>query len=231
VVSSGNDGQPRVSEPGDIPDVITVAAADKDNVRTDFSNHGADLDLLAPGVIVSAYPRGLDTFDFAQDGYVGMAGTSMAAPVVTGIVALMMEANPALRQKAATGDHTQKVARIQAILKDNAVRPDDAPRSVGLVSAHRSVVSVDQGTSRILPGLPEAVLAVLALVALAVGLLIRRRRREEREIRELLQELERPAALPFETVAPAAPSPPAESGEPAGEPERRPDGARRPDGS
>lgn len=60
---------------------IVVAAVDKNLYPTDFTNYGPCSDISAPGKgIYSSYPRGsFKSFD----------GTSMAAPIVTGTIALM----------------------------------------------------------------------------------------------------------------------------------------------
>ncbi len=58
---------------------------DKDDTFADFSNYGADVDLIAPGkCILSTVPGGYGT----------LSGTSMAAPAVTGAVALYKASRP-----------------------------------------------------------------------------------------------------------------------------------------
>lgn len=59
---------------------------DKDDTFADFSNYGYDVDLIAPGkCILSTIPG---------PGYAYMSGTSMAAPTVTGAVALYKASRP-----------------------------------------------------------------------------------------------------------------------------------------
>jgi subtilisin len=60
--------------------------ADEDDTFANFSNYGADVDLIAPGVcILSTYLGG---------GYNTFSGTSMASPHVAGAAGLVKAANP-----------------------------------------------------------------------------------------------------------------------------------------
>ena len=59
VVSSGNDAANHPSFPGRYQSVVTVGAVDKLNKLASFSNTGAQLDLVAPGVDnLSSFPAG-----------------------------------------------------------------------------------------------------------------------------------------------------------------------------
>ena len=79
-------------------EVITVGAANADNTAAGFSTPGAN-------VLVSTYGVGMITTDRHQPGwgyegssdyYGNFNGTSASAPLVAGIVAMMLEANPNL---------------------------------------------------------------------------------------------------------------------------------------
>ncbi len=67
---------------------------------SNFSNVGDRVDVCAPGdKILSTIPKGMD-YDIIEDtvlkGYGIMKGTSMAAPHISGIAALMLQVNPSL---------------------------------------------------------------------------------------------------------------------------------------
>ena len=108
VAAAANDsGNASLRVPGSYDEVITVSALadtdgkpgglgghrcyswggyDTDDTFADFSNYGSDVDLIAPGkCIYSTVPGGT---------YKYMSGTSMAAPHVTGAVALLKATRP-----------------------------------------------------------------------------------------------------------------------------------------
>ena len=88
VIASGNNGYYNaVSSPACVAEAITVGASFKDRVELDraYSNTSALVDFLAPGRgIVSA----------VDDGYGGKTGTSMAAPHVSGLLAVLKSRAP-----------------------------------------------------------------------------------------------------------------------------------------
>ncbi|CDQ18925.1 Serine protease, subtilisin family [Halobacillus karajensis] len=80
-----------VMYPARYESVISVGAVDEKNTRALFSYGGKSLDFVAPGTnIYSTYI----TTENDPDGYRSMNGTSMAAPYVSGVLALTMEAYP-----------------------------------------------------------------------------------------------------------------------------------------
>lgn len=94
VASSGNDAG-TVLYPAAYPSTVAVGATDVNNDVTFYSNRGVALDVVAPG---GTRDQGVfSTVDQTYgSGYAHFAGTSMAAPHVAGVAALMRSVNPGL---------------------------------------------------------------------------------------------------------------------------------------
>lgn len=74
---------------------IAVGAIDRTGHIASFSNPGAAVLVSAPGVEIYTTDN-TGSAGFVGGDYVGVGGTSFSAPIVTGIIALMLEANPTL---------------------------------------------------------------------------------------------------------------------------------------
>ncbi|MBI1798656.1 MAG: S8 family serine peptidase [Candidatus Eisenbacteria bacterium] len=91
VAASGNGGQPH--DLASLDDVIAVAATDAGDIVAGFSNLGDFVDLSAPGVAISSTfvtHASSDSIGMRQPSYLStLNGTSFAAPLASGAVALM----------------------------------------------------------------------------------------------------------------------------------------------
>jgi serine protease AprX len=116
VVSSGNRGPGTINKPGDDPFVITVGAVDvhqttdrRDDEVAGFSSSGITQDgfvkpdLVAPGTTIVATRDVGSAIDqmhpdaVVDEHYFKGTGTSQAGAVVSGVAALLYQANPSLR--------------------------------------------------------------------------------------------------------------------------------------
>lgn len=101
VSAAGNEGgtgqMDTMTYPGKYASVIAVGAVNNSLTRDENSSIGPTLELAAPGLdIYSTYPKELDDWDYVVDGYRQLSGTSMAAPHVSGVLALYKEQHPGL---------------------------------------------------------------------------------------------------------------------------------------
>ncbi len=105
-VSAGNSGPRRnsITPPGDAEEVITVGNVNDQGTLASTSSRGpvgglrdgyTKPDVCAPGTDVYS-AQANDDQGIHGDGYVSKSGTSMSAPFVGGLSALMLQADPAL---------------------------------------------------------------------------------------------------------------------------------------
>lgn len=96
VVAAGNSNTDACTQsPSGIESAIVVGASTRSNRKADFSNFGPCVDIFAPGqqITVANYQYSISR---QKSKYAFASGTSVAAPFVSGIIALLLEDNPNL---------------------------------------------------------------------------------------------------------------------------------------
>lgn len=152
VVSAGNDGHYGLSTPACASGAIAVGAIDKSKNVVGFSSKGPELDIVAPGYQINS--------TIPKNDWNKKSGTSMAAPHVTGVIALMLEANPLLSVtdvKGILGSTSDPVNKCYECTWSNGYCTNDYGTEIpctsnvtgsGIVNALRAVNSVQSSYPR-----------------------------------------------------------------------------------
>jgi len=139
VAAAGNNGVPVCEQPAAGDGLLCVGAVDKRRQRSFFSSFGSGLGLVAPGGSGGS-ATGMPSEDvlstFKGSAYQALAGTSQAAPHVSGVAALLVSRG--VRGQAA-------VKRILATATDLGTPGNDAEYGAGLVNARAAVAGLGGG--------------------------------------------------------------------------------------
>ena len=124
--------------PANLRGVIVVGATAPDKSRASYSNHGSNISVMAPGgdqarrglaqdgVLSLGGCGGFDNFAGSVPPCIGsnpafgshfLQGTSMAAPHISGVIAMMLQAQAKLRNPT---DKARNWARVLAYLRDSS---------------------------------------------------------------------------------------------------------------
>ena len=110
IAAAGNDGNSTVSYPAGYPNVVSVAATDRNDRRASFSNANADVEIAAPGV---------DTLSTTPGNAYGLkSGTSMATPHVSGVAAVFFGRSPGANAATIRSQLTAAVDDLGAAGRD-----------------------------------------------------------------------------------------------------------------
>jgi serine protease len=147
VAAAGNDGRGKIGYPAANPGAIAVAATQYDEKTTFYSNWGKHLDIAAPGGNTRVDQNGdgmpdgvlqntIAIGDPTTSDYFGYMGTSMAAPHVAGVAALLV------------GEGITDPKAVEKILKKTSRQPDgysEERYGAGLVDAEAAVLAARAG--------------------------------------------------------------------------------------
>ncbi|OQX86927.1 hypothetical protein B6D60_05090, partial [candidate division KSB1 bacterium 4484_87] len=86
IASAGNASSAEINYPAALPQVISVGAVSSSDALAGFSSYGATIDIVAPGVQLLTTAK--------NNSYSLFSGTSAAAPVVSGVAALILSHSP-----------------------------------------------------------------------------------------------------------------------------------------
>ena len=140
VAAAGNNGVPVCEQPAASDGLLCVGAVDRRRQRSFFSSFGSGLGLVAPGGSggSSAGMPGEDVLStYKGSTYQELAGTSQAAPHVSGVAALLVARG--VRGQAA-------VKRILATATDLGAPGADPEYGAGLVNARAAVAGLGGGS-------------------------------------------------------------------------------------
>jgi serine protease len=162
VAAAGNSASSAPEFPASYANVFSVAAVDLNRNPAPYSNFGPKIDLAAPGGDTSvdrnadSWADGVlstvadDSGSSVQFSYAFYQGTSMAAPHVSGIFALMRSVNAAI-----TPDQIQSLLTAGDLTEDLLAPGRDDRTGWGLIDAHAAVIAAGAPA-----GTPGAALSV-----------------------------------------------------------------------
>jgi serine protease len=147
IAAAGNSGG-AVEYPAAYDGVLAIGAVGYDQKRTDYSNYGPQVDLMAPGGNTNVdlngdgYPDGIlqQTFQGSPTsfGFYFYEGTSMATPHVSGVAALLFARNP-----SATAAQVRQALQTTALNLGTSCPNTECGN--GLVQAASALIAIGGG--------------------------------------------------------------------------------------
>ncbi|MDP2636513.1 MULTISPECIES: S8 family peptidase [unclassified Pseudoalteromonas] len=146
VIAAGNDNDNSANyNPGNCSGVVNVASVGRNGGRAYYSNYGSNIDVAAPGGaqsfandsegVLSTHNSGSSSP--SSDSYHYSQGTSMAAPHVAGVAALIKQAKP-----SATPDEIESI--LKSTTRSFAATCNNC--GTGIVDAAAAVAAATGGT-------------------------------------------------------------------------------------
>ena len=140
VAAAGNDFFPGCSQPSGQGRLLCVGAVDRRGQKSSYSNFGLGLGLVAPGGAGGSAPGQNILSTFIGPEYREIAGTSQAAPHVSGVAALLVAKGLSARQTR---------ERILATATDVWLRGPDGLYGAGIVNARAAVAGLPPDASNL----------------------------------------------------------------------------------
>ncbi len=145
VAAAGNNGDDALFFPAAYDDVLTVGSVRRqyDDVISQFSNYGYYVDVFAMGeAVLSTIFKYFEDSQTWEPRYQSNTGTSMAAPVVSGLAALIKAENPnwspqRIANQIRTNARSLRTANPDAIYENRL--------GMGLIDAHSALVNLKPG--------------------------------------------------------------------------------------
>lgn len=146
IAAAANDNTSQLAYPASYDGVVSVSAVDMNKDKAYYSNYGSAIDIAAPGGDVrvdinnDGYADGIlstladDSSGTRQASYRFYQGTSMAAPHMAGVVALMLAADPGM-----TPDQLDGLIQSGQISEDLGTSGRDDLFGHGLIDALKAV--------------------------------------------------------------------------------------------
>ena len=171
VASAGNDASSTPSCPAAYPEVLSVTAVGPNGQRASYANFGPTVDIAAPG---GDFPAGADgtfgvfstTCDFTANpctpNQARYFGTSMAAPHVSGVAALLLAVTPSLTVE-------ELRSRLTSYAADGIVNARNSLTQTLAPPVQRYVRVFDAGTGQAVATQPVGANGVFTVSGLADG--------------------------------------------------------------
>lgn len=144
VCAAGNDGG-AVNFPAAFRETIGVGAVDKSGQACEFSSRGKEIVVAAPGADI--------TSTWLNNGYATISGTSMAAPFVSGVLALYISAAKKEGEKIT---HSTVIDALSRTCRDAGATGHDDVYGWGLLDPHRlltyDIKATPTGITIFIPG-------------------------------------------------------------------------------
>jgi subtilisin family serine protease len=131
IAAAGNSGTTAMMYPAACNRAIAVGATDSNDALASFSNRGAWVDLVAPGVSIMTTTRG--------GGYGAASGTSFSTPMTAGVAALILAMRPSLSVSALE-------TQIKQSVDDLGVAGFDTLYGAGRLNAFKAVSNLEAGS-------------------------------------------------------------------------------------